>query len=390
VSSPGPAFALLTPPGEGGISVFALRGARAAELLAGAFRVRRPPTDATGGEILYGFLDDGSGATVDEVIVAVLDGSGESLEIGSHGGVVAAHEVAARLRELGFEELDPGRLAARLVAEGESDPLAEATLSALARARTREQLRFVTAASGRLRAAISRAMALPDAGLAPALERMLVGAGAAQLAAAGARVAIVGPTNSGKSTLANALAGTDRVIVSAEPHTTRDVVKLDAQIDGLAVRLADTAGALFESDDLGSEGWARALAAAAAADLTLLVLDGSREETELDRRCADALASEGIRHLTVLNKRDLGIAGRDAADVTCIPVSALSGEGLAELAGTIRAELMGAGGDPGDAFDKVVAERLSSCLGAARAGRPDGARRALAELVAAAPPAETT
>ena len=101
----------------------------------------------------------------------------------------------------------------------------------------------------------------------------------------GARVAILGRPNAGKSTLFNALAGARRAIVTDTPGTTRDLVTEVVDIDGLPLTLVDTAGLRVDpSDAVEIEGIARARSAAAVADLLLVVLDGSRAVDEEDRR----------------------------------------------------------------------------------------------------------
>lgn len=382
------AFALLTSPGDGGISVFSCLGEGAAEAISTAFRGRRPVADAAAGELLYGRLVDESGEVIDEVIVAVLErggsrtgGAGDLVEVNCHGGVVAAHEVARRLRELGFRELGGREFSAALVRSGFSDPLSEAAIRCLSRAVTLVQIEFITRASAGLRRRIREALAGPDDGLPSAIEALLEGRDAAERLAGESRVTVVGPANSGKSTLANALARRERFVTSPEPHTTRDVVETLAEVAGLAVRLADTAGALSDPDELGAEGWRRALAAAGRSDLVLLVMDGSQYPTELDRRCEAALECQGGPVLEVLGKADLGLSA-EAAAAELAAVSALEGEGVgvAELAESVRTTLLGPL-PSGPAFDKAVAEVLSSALSRARAGDNSRARGELAAII---------
>jgi len=128
----------------------------------------------------------------------------------------------------------------------------------------------------------------------------------------GVSLAIAGPPNAGKSSLLNALLGEERAIVAAIAGTTRDVIQERFFIDGIAVRVLDTAG-LRESDDpverIGIERARRALASAAVA---LVVVDGSQP---LDADANAVLAATRERPRVVLfNKSDLGRAGFDARE----------------------------------------------------------------------------
>jgi tRNA modification GTPase len=94
----------------------------------------------------------------------------------------------------------------------------------------------------------------------------------------GVRVAIVGPANSGKSTLFNALVGTERAIVSPHAGTTRDLVEAELEIGGVRVVLQDTAGLEVATDPVEIEGIRRARGAAAAADAVVVLWPADRDD----------------------------------------------------------------------------------------------------------------
>ncbi len=368
-----PVFSLLTPLSEGGISIFALSGDDAEARLNESFKGKRRIPDATPGDLLYGVLHDESGRAIDEVIVAKL--SPAEFELGSHGGAVAAHEVAARLTGLGFRAADAREFSRDLISRGRSGLLREAVMTALAEARTGHQVEIICSAASHMGQGIAACLNGPDASLADGIAPMLTGAEAAQAAAGVSTVTLIGPTNSGKSTLANALGGDERHIVSAEPGTTRDVIERVIDLGGLAITLRDTAGALESPGELGDDGWRRAAEAASESELTLLVVDGSTYPTPHDRRIAGLVPKATL----VLNKCDLG-RSPEAASSEGFAVSALTGEGLGELAAGIAHELLG-GEEPGLAFDKGLHSALSSSLEAARAGDFERARSGLAGIV---------
>ena len=123
----------------------------------------------------------------------------------------------------------------------------------------------------------------------------------------GIAVAIVGPPNAGKSSLLNALLGTERAIVSELPGTTRDTIEESIAIDGVPIRLVDTAGIRSHADRLEAEGIARTERALESARIALLVLDGSLELGP------DAIAmlerTAPCDRIVFFNKADLGVRG---------------------------------------------------------------------------------
>jgi tRNA modification GTPase len=147
----------------------------------------------------------------------------------------------------------------------------------------------------------------------------------------GAAIAILGPPNSGKSSLMNSLARRDVAITSSVAGTTRDVIEVALDLGGYPVVVADTAGLRATDDAIEEEGVRRARARAEAADLRLFVFDISRPED------AALLGPErDQKTLLILNKIDLGaeayghwVARYGAANL--MPVSVLTGEGITTL-----------------------------------------------------------
>jgi tRNA modification GTPase len=156
----------------------------------------------------------------------------------------------------------------------------------------------------------------------------------------GLQLAVIGPPNAGKSSLVNVLARRDVAIVSEFAGTTRDVIEVRMNLGGYPVTLVDTAGLRLASEAIESEGVRRALARAVAADLVLLLLDGS---------AADPFSGlpEGMRgDLVVFNKSDLLWPERRNG----IAISLKSGDGvdamIAALAGKVRDRLEAASEAP--------------------------------------------
>ena len=149
----------------------------------------------------------------------------------------------------------------------------------------------------------------------------------------GVAAAIVGKPNVGKSSLLNALAGYDRVIVTDIPGTTRDTVEETVMVGSTRLRLIDTAGIRETSDTVEAIGVERSKAAAEEADLVIFVCDGSKPLTEEDEAIID-LCSEHPKSIALINKCDLGscVEPSDLPFVTVIHICAKTGEGLDQLA----------------------------------------------------------
>jgi len=189
----------------------------------------------------------------------------------------------------------------------------------------------------------------------------------------GVRVVIVGPPNSGKSTLFNLLVGQERAIVSPHPGTTRDVVEADLEVAGVRLILKDTAGLGATSDPVEREGVRRARGAAADADAVLLLwpADGARDTVPA--------AAENQPTLMVRSKWDL--AGADEIPNGWTVVSCKTGEGVGELRNAlsrmVEAEVADVGGEI------AIAERHRRALEVA-AAELEGADFSLPEVGAEA------
>lgn len=282
-----PVARLLTPPGEGGISVISLAGPGAEAALARLFGRRVAP-----GGIAYGWIAE-DGRRLDEALVWR---AGGGFEIGLHGGTVPAAAVLRALRRAGVrtgEEAAAGGIqaeAAALLPRAATLPAAVFLAAAAYGALTRE---IESRDPARLLALLERA----PAGIALATPR---------------RVVIAGPPNAGKSALLNALCGRDRALVHPEAGTTRDPVEAIADFEGYPIRLVDTAG-LGGADDSGAQAEARRRIE--AADLVLWLEDP-----------ASPHAPEGRAALRLSGKCDLGptLPG-------LLAVSGATGEGLDAL-----------------------------------------------------------
>ena len=196
------------------------------------------------------------------------------------------------------------------------------------------------------------------------VDQLLAGADRGRILREGLRVAIVGRPNVGKSSLLNALLGSERAIVTPIAGTTRDTIEERALLGGIALHLVDTAGLTPSDDPIERIGVERSRAAAASADLLLFVLDSSAPLTDLDTQAAaelrevlanDADTIENARPVIVLlNKADLPPVLKDAQTAELWPeaprvrTSATTREGLEALEETIAQLVLGGQTAAGD------------------------------------------
>ena len=163
---------------------------------------------------------------------------------------------------------------------------------------------------------------------------------AARIVREGVSVVLAGKPNVGKSSLMNALLGSERAIVTEIAGTTRDVLTESMTLNGIRYTLSDTAGRRETGDIVEAIGVKRAEDAAKSADVVVLVLDAARGMDEEDMRL---LAEQDGRYIVVWNKTDVGGEKPESLGAA-IEVSARTGEGMEALTAAIEEK---AGADTG-------------------------------------------
>ena len=407
--------AAATARGAGGIGVLRVSGPQAGSI-AQIFLGRAPqPRYAH-----YTAWRDRAGAIIDRGLLlwfpAPHSYTGEDvLELHAHGSPVVVRMLLARLLELGARQARAGEFSERAFLNGKLD-LAQAEAvadliasgsEAAARAAQRslegafsERVHTLTAAIIRLRSHIEAAIDFPDEeidflaapqvladldALRHQLDELLVAARRGVRLADGLHVVIVGRPNVGKSSLLNALAASDRAIVTEMAGTTRDVLRETIDLDGIALTLVDTAGLREAGDVIEREGIRRARVELERADVALLVTDDDTH-ADADLALLDTLPCS-VERIVVHNKIDLAQARarmQTHAAVMHVWLSAQRRDGLDLLIGELKRH---AGHDSADggAFS-ARARHLSAlerarehCSGAAHALMIDRAAELAAE-----------
>jgi len=400
--------AVATPPGRGGVGIVRLSGPNALAVASRLFASARP--DFSGLKpyrLHHGTIHDEACRPVDSGMATYMPGPGsytgeDTVELHCHGAPAVLRRVLAACFALGARPAGPGEFTKRaflngrldlsqaeavaelIAARGDTD--ARLALSRLSGAVSRA-VKELAAALDELRAGICLAVDFPEeeveclpktafasgvSAVVARIEALLAAGRRARPFRLGARVALFGRVNAGKSSLFNALLGTDRALVADLPGTTRDYLEEGLDCDGLPVRLTDTAGLRETPDAVEAAGKARGLDLAQTADLGLYVVDGAApyvpdaEAEALLRRLGPS------KTLAVAAKADLPPGDPDprlalaAMGLETVSVSARTGFGLTGLLAAMRARLTRDGG-PIEPDAAAPSEREAASLAAAHA-----------------------
>ena len=297
------------------------------------------------------------GHVLDEALVLLFDEgasfTGEKIvELQVHGSLGVIKALTQALVQMGLRQAEAGEFTRRALENGRLDLAQVEGLADLIEAETeaqrRQALRVLSGAVGKRaegwRKDLIRAGALVEAtidfadedvpvdvtpevlglidGLSADLRREIAGTAVAERVRDGFEVAIIGAPNAGKSTLLNALAGREAAITSEIAGTTRDVIEVRMDLDGLAVTLLDTAGLRETLDPVEQIGVGRALSRAAAADLRVFLLDHPGEVLLMTPQADDIV----VQGKADLHPTDGAVSGR-------------TGQGLDQLVARITAVL---------------------------------------------------
>lgn len=368
--------AISTAMSASGIGIVRISGENAMDVIAKIYRSKNGKKDirtVVSHTIHYGFIYDGE-EVVDEVLVMIMRGphtyTGEdTVEIDCHGGVYAMKRVLETVLKNGAVIAEPGEFTKRAFLNGRLDlSQAEAVMdviqakNSMALKSSVEQLKgSVQRAVKEIRARLLHQIAYIETALddpehfdftgypqelqkivekeSENISELLKTADDGRMIQEGIKTVILGKPNAGKSSLLNFLVGEDRAIVTEIAGTTRDILEEYISLNGITLRVIDTAGIRETEDVVEKIGVGKAKQMAENADLILYVVDSSLPLDDNDREIMELLS--GRKSIVIYNKTDLEAAVdieelKEKTGSPVIPVSVVEETGISQLEDEIK------------------------------------------------------
>lgn len=364
--------AISTPAGTGGIAVIRISGNDAVSIADKIFKGGTRLAEAKTHTIHYGFIVDEHGSEIDEVLVSVMLAPRtftreDVVEINTHGGTRVANAVMRELIRAGAVPAEGGEFTKRAFLNGRIDlSQAEAVIDIINAKTELAGKNALSQAGGTLfrgideirRELVSLAAAIqvgidyPDEDLdeitddgilakvciaKDGINSLLATSQSGRVIKDGLLTAIAGRPNVGKSSLLNCLAHEERAIVTEIAGTTRDVIEETVTLDGIMLKLLDTAGIRKTNDTVEKIGVEKSLRSIEEADLILVVLDASSPLTDTDREILED--TEERNRVILVNKSDMyeyDFGKELPNDEPVIKISAKTGMGTDKLAQLIK------------------------------------------------------
>ena len=332
--------AISTPYGSGGIGIIRISGIRAFEIAGRIFKGRKPFESLPASTISYGkVVDPRSGEVLDEVLISKMKKPAtftreDVVEINCHGGIVVLRRILELVIAEGARLAEPGEFTKRAFLNGRIDlSQAEAVIDLINSKTSKGSRAAMDQLDGKLSkkiqdirnlligliAHIEVTVDYPEhdieeitgkevynkiKDIRDELAKLLKSFERGRIIRDGISVVIVGRPNVGKSSLMNELTGKNRAIVTDIPGTTRDIIEEYINIDGIPVKIADTAGIRETSNVVEKIGVERTEKEIGKADLVIMVLDAS--EGILDGDMDIFKKVKGKKTILLLNKIDIG------------------------------------------------------------------------------------
>ncbi|NLZ53577.1 MAG: tRNA uridine-5-carboxymethylaminomethyl(34) synthesis GTPase MnmE [Thermoanaerobacteraceae bacterium] len=363
--------AISTAIGEGGIGIVRISGPKSFDIAKHIFKSRQKIVKEFKNRKLYlGNIVDFNNEIVDEVLIAFFKAPHtytreDMVEINCHGGLAAQKRVLRLVLDAGARIAEPGEFTKRAFLNGRIDlSQAEAVIDII-RAKTDKALSLANRQlSGGLSdkintmrqklldvlAHIAANIDFPDEDIPEAdieyiaaeindakeiIHDLLKRISAGRIIREGLATLILGNTNVGKSSLLNALLDEERAIVTDIPGTTRDIIEEYIDINGIPIKIIDTAGIRETADEVERIGIQRAIKYLQEAELVLLMIDVSRDLTQDDKNLIKLIKDKTT--VVVINKVDLPAKIGEEEVKRIIPaekivkISALKQEGIQDL-----------------------------------------------------------
>ena len=363
---------IATPLGEGGISIIRVSGSDSLKIINKIFKGKNASDilDMKSYTMRYGHICDiNSKFEIDEVIISYMKGprsftAEDVVEVNCHGGVVSTGRVLEEIIKAGARIAEPGEFTKRAFLNGRIDLSQAEAVMDIIRAKTDLSMKSAVMQSsgalskeiGKIREYILNTLALieysvdfteddeePDETIPIRVQeqltiaikdinKLLEGANEGRIIRDGLKLAIIGKPNVGKSSLLNCLLKEKRAIVTDIPGTTRDIIEEFISLDGIPVKITDTAGIRETEDEVEKIGVERSREKIDEADLIVLMLDSSCPLESEDREIIDKVKDK--KYVVLMNKNDLEkkISDEDIKDLkNVIYISAKTGFGIDEL-----------------------------------------------------------
>jgi tRNA modification GTPase len=379
-------FAPATVPGTGAISVIRISGPDALTIADKVVSCRRSSiSSAKGYTMKFGTICDGSGDIIDEVIASVFRAphsyTGEdSVELSCHASSYIVSAVMQLLSEAGARAAEPGEFTQRAYLNGKMDlAQAEAVADVISSQNSAShRIAFSQMKGGfsnelrEMRRSLLELVSLMELeldfseeevefadrsrldslleGVIAHVSRLIDSFRLGNVIKNGVPVAIAGATNTGKSTLLNALLGEDRAIVSDIHGTTRDTIEETLNIDGILFRFIDTAGLRETSETVEKIGIERTFRKISEASIVLGMVDLTRDSETTSETIKEIISKVDFhtqKLMILLNKTDISGVNNNVSikniivselknkgitsNITIIPISAKTGVGISEL-----------------------------------------------------------
>lgn len=335
--------AVATSIGDSGISIIRVSGENALKIVSRIFKgkINKSIDDIKTYTMRYGYIVDfKNGDILDEVIVSFMKApksytAEDVVEINCHGGIMSVNKVLNEVVKSGARIAEPGEFTKRAFLNGRIDlSQAEAVIDII---RSKTELGMKSAlmqAEGRISkeiniirnklleiiAHIEATVDFPEDDLEEItnekvqvelkdiisrISYLIETANEGKILREGLNTVIVGKPNVGKSSLLNALLMESRAIVTEVPGTTRDIIEEYINIDGIPVKIIDTAGIRKTEDIVEKIGVEKSKKKIENADLTILMIDASSELDEEDKFIIDFIKNK--KTVVLLNKQDKGV-----------------------------------------------------------------------------------
>ncbi|MBS4539308.1 tRNA uridine-5-carboxymethylaminomethyl(34) synthesis GTPase MnmE [Clostridium sp. D2Q-11] len=371
--------AIATAPGEAGIGIVRLSGKKAVDIVDKIFQGKKDISlkDREQRKLNYGhIINPEDGKVIDEVLVVYMKApytytTEDIVEINCHGGIIPVRRILEIVLENGARIADPGEFTKRAFMNGRIDLAQAEAVMDLISAKTdssfdvslnqlegslSQEVRQLRESVLKMLAQIEATIDFPDEDdveemayekmkeegnvILQRIDKLLSTVYTGKILKEGLKTIILGKPNVGKSSLMNAILRENRAIVTEIPGTTRDIIEEYVNINGIPLRIVDTAGIRETEDIVEKIGVDRAKALINKGDLAIVVFDASKELTEEDMNIIDLIKDK--KSIILLNKTDLEVKTTEEKIKKHIPnkkiinTSMIKGKGLETLEEAIK------------------------------------------------------